>query len=319
LVDKKKLFKPVGILLIVAGLVTIIASIEVFLLKSNQAFGTLPGVLLILLLSIVGGFEMNTARAIYRTEMGSWRGSLNLMILGLLSRAFLIYANYKVYLDPKGKEDFVFALLILNLVFLVVEGLTLLLLYRFKDAFMPTEQERQVAMRKLSGPLVKTVSECPNCHEIIEKEWVLCPQCGTHLPRHCANCGHELKTKGEKCPSCGASVEHSETAQKSIQSLKIIADQDSRPEARSVRFARLADAYLKAGEIDLALETYRKAIHYTEFRRKQSNFMVKMAMVLHNDGRNDEALQVLEGALELDPQDAAGALEIKNQILAQKS
>jgi tetratricopeptide (TPR) repeat protein len=114
-------------------------------------------------------------------------------------------------------------------------------------------------------------------------------------------------------------VEHSETAQKSIQSLKIIADQDSRPEARSVRFARLADAYLKAGEIDLALETYRKAIHYTEFRRKQSNFMVKMAMVLHNDGRNDEALQVLEGALELDPQDAAGALEIKNQILAQKS
>jgi len=35
LVDKKKLFKPVGILLIAAGLVTIVASIEVFLLKSN--------------------------------------------------------------------------------------------------------------------------------------------------------------------------------------------------------------------------------------------------------------------------------------------
>lgn len=262
---------------------------------------------------------MSTARAIYRSEMGSWRGSLNLVILSLLGRAFLIYVNYKVYLDPKGKDDFVFALLILNLVFLVVEGITVLLLYHFKDVFMPTEQERQVAMRKLSGPLVKTVSECPNCHEIIEKEWVLCPQCGTHLPRHCANCGHELKTKGEKCPSCGASVEHSEAVQKSIQSLKIIADQDSRPEARSVRFARLADAYLKAGEIDLALETYRKAIHYTKFRRKQSNFMVKMAMVLHNDGRNDEALQVLEGALELDPQDTAGALEIKNQILAQKS
>ena len=110
---------------------------------------------------------MSTARAIYRSEMGSWRGSLNLVILGLLGRAFLIYVNYKVYLDPKGKEDFVFALLILNLVFLVVEGITLLLLYRFKDVFMPTEQERQVAMRKLSQALGQDrirVPELPRDH-----------------------------------------------------------------------------------------------------------------------------------------------------------
>ena len=148
---------------------------------------------------------------------------------------------------------------------------------------------------------VKTVSECPNCHEIVEKGWILCPQCGTALPRLCANCGKPLTERVDKCMNCGAIIEKQESITESIQTLIALSEEEARPEAKSVRYARLAEAYLKNGEIDLALETYRKAIHFSEFDRKRCNFLVKMANILHNAGRDEEAMKVLDAALQLDP------------------
>jgi tetratricopeptide (TPR) repeat protein len=161
---------------------------------------------------------------------------------------------------------------------------------------------------------VKTVSECPNCHEIVEKEWVLCPQCGTSLPRLCANCGKPLTVRADKCMNCGAVIEKQESIKKGVQTLIALSEEEAKPEARSVRYARLAEAYLKNGEIDLALETYRKAIHFSEFDRKRCNFLVKMANILHNVGRDEEAMKMLDAALELDPMDTAGARMVKGQI-----
>jgi tetratricopeptide (TPR) repeat protein len=201
-------------------------------------------------------------------------------------------------------------------IFLAIEFLIFILIYVRRKAFMPTAEEIQEAMKKVSGPTVKTVSECPNCREIIEKDWASCPQCGTRLPRHCANCGFELLTKTEKCPNCGVTVEKAETVQKQIGTLKKISEEEARPEAMSVRYARLAEAYLKAGEVDQALDNYKEAIHFTAFDRKRSNFMVKMATIMHNSGRNDEAIQILDAAMQLDPSDAAGAALTKNRIAA---
>ena len=64
---------------------------------------------------------------------------------------------------------------------------------------------------------MKTVAECPSCHQMVEKDWILCPECGSPLPRACAKCGAPLEP-GQvtveylgnaypvdlfKCPRCG--------------------------------------------------------------------------------------------------------------------
>jgi tetratricopeptide (TPR) repeat protein len=161
-----------------------------------------------------------------------------------------------------------------------------------------------------------TVKTVPNavCHEIVEG-WILCPQCGTALP-DCAPIAVSPDRPVDRCMNCRAVIEKQESLDKSIKTL-IVYPRGVRPEARSVRYARLAEAYLKSGDVDSALETYRKAIHFSEFDRKRCNFLVKMANIFHNIGRDKEAMDVLDAALQLDPADIAGANMVRNQINAE--
>ncbi len=324
---KMTIFKPIAVLLLIAGFFTFAAAVDIFILKSNAAYGTLVGVVLIIGYFILGGLEIGQFRSIYRTEVGSYKGVFNLLVMAVLGRAFLLWTNWNVINSPFYKVNWnnignalqtndAFMFFILNLVFLAVEVIALALVVRRKAAFMPSDEEVRATLRRFGGQLVKTVSECPNCHAVIEKDWILCPECGIPLPRSCAKCGTALAGMVAKCPNCGTEVVSMENLQHTIDSLEAIAEKEATPEARSVRYARLAEAYLKMGNIEMAIETYRKAIHYTEFARKQSNFMVKMATVLENAGRDAEANQMLDGALELDPEDAAGAAVLKKQIEA---
>jgi predicted RNA-binding Zn-ribbon protein involved in translation (DUF1610 family) len=288
---KMTIFKPIAILLVIAGFFTFAASVDVFILKSTAAYGTLTGVILILLYFILGGLEIGLFRSVYRTEVGSWRGIFNILIMAVLARAFLVWTNWNVIQNPTFRVDYsnilkaletsdAFLFFVLNVIFLAIEVAALVLLITRRPLFMPTEAEKAAALRRFGGQLVKTVSECPSCHAIIEKDWILCPECGRTLPRACAKCGTALVGAVTKCPNCGTEVASLDALQHAIDTLKTIAEEDAKPEARSVRYARLAEAYLKAGDLDNAIETYRKAIHFTEFTRKQSNFMVNTASTL---------------------------------------
>jgi len=314
--------KFAAVAVVMAALVTIGAATFVFVLQSQYAYGTLLGVMFLLIFIIVAGFQLTMVRALWRVEQGTWKSLINFSLISILARAFLAYTLFTaherwVHSTQHKPEDLSLTyVMYICAIFLAIEFLIFILIYVRRKAFMPTAEEIQEAMKKVSGPTVKTVSECPNCREIIEKDWASCPQCGTRLPRHCANCGFELLTKTEKCPNCGVTVEKAETVQKQIGTLKKISEEEARPEAMSVRYARLAEAYLKAGEVDQALDNYKEAIHFTAFDRKRSNFMVKMATIMHNSGRNDEAIQILDAAMQLDPSDAAGAALTKNRIAA---
>jgi len=89
---------------------------------------------------------------------------------------------------------------------------------------------------------------------------------------------------------------------------------DAAPETRSARYARLGDGLLKVGQLDEAVEAFRTAIHYTNFDRKRTNFMVKMAVVMANKGSIAEADQLLDAALKLDPQDISGAQKVMTEL-----
>ncbi len=314
MVNGRPILKVFALGLLLGGIMTAISSIYLFMIDAKYAYGTLTGIVLVLGGIVLTGLELTCFLPIFRIEQGSGAQTRSWVFLAFLMRILIIYTALIAGSSPD--KLFILILLILNIIALVFEAVLLILISVLKKEFQPTEEEIRVRMRRMGRSTVKTVSDCPNCHEIIEKEWILCPQCGTALPRLCANCGQLLTGRVEKCSNCGAIIEEQESIRRNVQTLITISEEEAKPEAKSIRYARLAEAYLKSGEIDVALETYRKAIHFTEFDQKRCNFLVKMANVLHNAGRDEEAMKILDASIELDPTDIAGAKAVKGQIKA---
>jgi len=312
LVNGRPILKVFALGLLLGGIMTIISSFFIFMIEAKYAYGTLSGIVLLLASIMLAGLELTCVLPLFRVEQGSGNQARNWVIFSMLMRVLIIYTALQA--GGSADKEFIMILIILNAIALALEGVLLILLFVLKKEFLPTAEEIKATMRRMGKATVKTVSECPNCHEIVEKEWILCPQCGTTLPRLCANCGKPLTLRADKCMNCGAIIEKQESIKRGIQTLIAISEEEAKPEAKSVRYARLAEAYLKSGEIDLALETYRKAIHFSEFDRKRCNFLVKMANILHNVGREEEAMKMLDAALELDTKDTAGARIVKGQI-----
>ncbi len=293
--------KPAGVLMVIGGLFTFVASIWIFII--DGVLGTTIGTMLVLLLFIVGGLEISSGRVVWKREVGSWRGAFSILGIALIFRAIMTLMARDLY------------------IFWISSGigigelLAFIFLYVKRDYFLPSEEERAAVMQKLDVTRVRTVAECPSCHAIVEKEWESCPDCGTALPKYCGNCGAQLEKGAAKCQCCGAEVIRSSAVLKMINTLRASAEENAPPETRSSRYARLAEALLKGGETDAALDAYRKAIDFTEFERKRCHFMVKMATILKNTGKTDEALTLLDKAIALDPADYAGAGPVKSAIL----
>jgi tetratricopeptide (TPR) repeat protein len=99
-----------------------------------------------------------------------------------------------------------------------------------------------------------------------------------------------------------------------VDTLRRTAEMAGAPETRSARYARLGNGLLKIGKLDEAVEAFKKAIDSTQFTRKRTNFMVKMAVVMANKGRLDEADRLLVEAVTLDPEDMAGAKKVMEEL-----
>jgi RNA polymerase subunit RPABC4/transcription elongation factor Spt4 len=52
---------------------------------------------------------------------------------------------------------------------------------------------------------------CPNCSLLVQDDFLLCPQCGTHLRRLCPSCQRLLQLQWRVCPYCGK--DHSQPTQ----------------------------------------------------------------------------------------------------------
>jgi hypothetical protein len=45
---------------------------------------------------------------------------------------------------------------------------------------------------------------CPRCTQMVQPEWVVCPNCTLRFEHTCEHCGQALETSWKACPSCGA-------------------------------------------------------------------------------------------------------------------
>lgn len=310
---------PVAIWVIVAGLLTLFTA---FMLTFwFRSISPVMGFLLLLFMTFLAVYEMGSFRSIWMAQVGEWGGVLRSLGISLPVRFLFVFLTLGAFTPNMSDQNrtILDVLLVMNIVSLVVELFGLVIVYSKKEAFMPSKEEVDAVMKRIQTTGVRTVSECPSCKGLVEPDWCSCPSCGTSLPRFCVKCNGAIGFHDLKCSSCGVDVIQSAALLNMIDTLKETAEMPASSETRSVRYARYGEVLLKGGRTEEAIEAYRKAIHFTQFVRKQTNFMVKMATVYENSGSHAEAMQMLDAALELDPEDWAGAKKAREVFLAPSS
>ena len=314
--DKSVLLKPMGAWYTIGGLVTIISAAVVGLIEFK--LGPILAIPAFILLVLLGTMEFSAGRTIRRTEVGSWKSIMTTSVATLLSRLLFIYLLFPEVFTRRGIVGFWETgslgvwMFYLNLIWMIGEAVFTIYLYFHPDFFMLEECEGD--RPDLASCAVRSASECPHCHEVVETWWQSCPYCGTKLPRTCAGCGGELSDVMATCPACGAEVVQSVSMAKTVEMFRKLTEEKALPETKAVHYARLAEALLKNGQPKEAVASYRHAIALTTFPRKRTNFMVQAARILANTGHEAEAERLLDEAMAIDPADVAGAQTVRSEI-----
>jgi hypothetical protein len=50
--------------------------------------------------------------------------------------------------------------------------------------------------------LDKSITSCPDCHNLVRQDYKFCPNCSAEVQQHCANCGELVNPLWRHCASC---------------------------------------------------------------------------------------------------------------------
>lgn len=68
--------------------------------------------------------------------------------------------------------------------------------------YLLDHRERELELAVLERELREQVNQCPNCRAVVEKDFLMCPECGWELKRPCENCHRPLSLRWSVCPYC---------------------------------------------------------------------------------------------------------------------
>jgi RNA polymerase subunit RPABC4/transcription elongation factor Spt4 len=63
-------------------------------------------------------------------------------------------------------------------------------------------RERELELAVLEKELRQRLDLCPSCRSVVEKDYLLCPECGFDLKAPCKSCGKPLDLNWRTCPYC---------------------------------------------------------------------------------------------------------------------
>lgn len=64
-------------------------------------------------------------------------------------------------------------------------------------------RERELELAVLERELRSRVLLCPNCRALVEKDYLICPECNWELKKPCIECEKPLDHNWQTCPYCG--------------------------------------------------------------------------------------------------------------------
>ena len=69
--------------------------------------------------------------------------------------------------------------------------------------YLEESRERELELAVLERELRNSVLLCPNCRNLVEREYLICPTCTWELKKSCINCDKPLNMEWGMCPYCG--------------------------------------------------------------------------------------------------------------------
>ncbi len=63
-------------------------------------------------------------------------------------------------------------------------------------------RERELELAYLERELRTRVTLCPNCRNMVENDYLICPVCNWELKKSCFNCERPINMEWETCPYC---------------------------------------------------------------------------------------------------------------------
>lgn len=80
---------------------------------------------------------------------------------------------------------------------------TLIYLIVRPPEFLDESRERELETAILERELRNSIHLCPNCRNLVEKDYLICPVCNWELKKMCVNCEKPLNMEWDTCPYCG--------------------------------------------------------------------------------------------------------------------
>ena len=107
--------------------------------------------------------------------------------------------------DARARSRDIFAVLLATLMVIIFGPLGLLIYFLLRPQVTLVElYERSLEEEALLQDLEEQ-QRCSGCSRMVEKEWIICPDCHTQLKKQCTSCHKNLNLRWNICPYCGTS------------------------------------------------------------------------------------------------------------------
>src|SRR5512141_2002356 len=147
-------------------------------------------------------------------DLGPLGAILQLLVafLGAYLLAVWISLIVWTFRDVRARTRDLFAQLLSVMLVLIfnLPGLLLYFLLRPRET-LAEGYERELAEEAMLQD-IEDKQACPECHQKIQPDFIVCPNCYSRLKRQCDNCHRILNLRWTKCPYCGATVSASPQA-----------------------------------------------------------------------------------------------------------
>ncbi len=122
-------------------------------------------------------------------------------LLVLLTVILWVALVYWTYTDARRRGAVAILWGIVAVVFPFIGTLVYLIVRPPEYALDARERELELAV--LERELRSRVLLCPNCRALVEKDYLICPECNWELKKPCIECERPLNMDWETCPYCG--------------------------------------------------------------------------------------------------------------------
>ena len=72
--------------------------------------------------------------------------------------------------------------------------------------YLEETRERELEIKTKQAELRNSLLNCPACHKLVERDFLICPHCRKKLKNPCSNCSKPLNLSWTICPFCKTPV-----------------------------------------------------------------------------------------------------------------